>query len=530
MMKLKKILAILLAAAIIFVLAACGKTPTTGGDSSEIDFKGYPVGSDMTITYWGVLNGLLSQTVQNFGDSPLGTALIEQTGVNVKYIHPQGDEQFSILMASDELPDIIEYNWYTFSGGPQKALDEQIIIPLNDIIDKYCPNLKKYLQENPEIDKMIKTDDGTYYCFPFIRGDDRLLTNCGPMIRKDWLDELNLSVPETISEWHNVLTQFKEKKNASAPLSFSDATDVAFKFGAFIGAYGLNYDFFIDNGKVIYGPADPRYKEFLTTFSEWYKEGLLDNDIVNVDGRVVTANLLNGSTGATVAYAGSGLGVYTKTLQEKEPNAVLTSAPYPSLTKGVISERGQRDVPYLGGGAAAITASCKNVELAARFLDYGYSEKGSLLFNFGIEGESYNMVDGYPTYTDLIMKNPDGLTISQAMSHYIKANTAGVFVQRKEYIEQYYELPEQKAALDVWSNHNEINYQLPRISLTSEESTEVANIMSNISTFVSERTFQYIMGKEDLSNFDNYLATINSYGIDKVLKIYEDAYKRYQER
>ena len=95
----------------------------------------------------------------------------------------------------------------------------------------------------------------------------------GPIVRKDWLDELGLSMPETIDEWHNVLTQFKEKKGAAAPLAYHDNM---LRNGDFIGAYGIKMDFFIENGKVVYGPYDKRYKDFLTTFAQWYKEGLID--------------------------------------------------------------------------------------------------------------------------------------------------------------------------------------------------------------------------------------------------------------
>ena len=67
---------------------------------------------------------------------------------------------------------------------------------------------------------MIKTDDGHYYVFPFVRGDEALCHTIGPMLREDWLEELGLEVPTTIDEWHTVLTAFKEKKGASAPFTW----------------------------------------------------------------------------------------------------------------------------------------------------------------------------------------------------------------------------------------------------------------------------------------------------------------------
>ena len=84
-----------------------------------------------------------------------------------------------------------------------------------------------------------------------------------------------------------------------------------------------------------------------------------------------------------------------------------------------------------------------------RFLDYGYSEKGHMLFNFGKEGESYEMKDGNPVYTDLILHNPDGLSVSDSMKKYLLAMNSGPFVQDEKYIEQYYQYQQQKDAVDI---------------------------------------------------------------------------------
>ena len=60
--------------------------------------------------------------------------------------------------------------------------------------------------------------------------------------------------------------------------------------------------------------------------------------------------------------------------------------------------------------------SVTGTQLAAKVLDYGYSEKGRMLYNFGIEGESYEMVDAYPKYTEKIINNPDGLSMTEALA------------------------------------------------------------------------------------------------------------------
>lgn len=185
MKKLKKLAIVLLALCVSASVGGCTKNPAeqSGG---ELNFTGYPIQSDETLTYWMALDANLSSQVQNFGDSVMGQELAKQTGVNVKYIHPpvgQEAEQLSILLSTSDLPDIIANDWYNYAGGPQKALDEQILIPLNDIVEKYAPNLKKYLEEQPDVHNMVVTDDGELYTFPFVRGDDLLCVNQGIMIR-----------------------------------------------------------------------------------------------------------------------------------------------------------------------------------------------------------------------------------------------------------------------------------------------------------------------------------------------------------
>ena len=210
---------------------------------------------------------------------------------------------------------------------------------------------------------MLKTDDGTYYTFPFIRGDEILCVNQGIVIRGDWLDELGLSMPETIDEWHEVLTQFKEKKGAAAPLVYSGKNMLT--NGGFIGAFGIKQDFFVEDGKVLFGPADARYQDFLATFAQWYDEGLLDENIANIDWKGMTANVINGKSGAAFGFAGSGMGQWNTSLREKDPDAHVVAAPFVAEKKNEKPKFGNLDWPYVGTGAA-ITTSCKNVELAAQ--------------------------------------------------------------------------------------------------------------------------------------------------------------------
>ena len=512
---------------------ASSASQTTEENNSTDGFT-YPLTDGSKLTYWAELNQNVSANYVNLGETPFAQAWMEQTGVEVDFQHPpanQGKEQFSLLLADGNLPDLMEYAWMSYPGGPEKAIQDGNIIALNDVFEQYCPNLMKYLEENPDIERMIKTDEGHYYVFPFIRGDDALCNTIGLMLREDWLKELNLEVPTTIDEWHTVLTAFKEKKGATAPFTWEYTMGALTQVNPFAYAYGTTQEFYKGtDGKIYFGAVEEGYKEYLTTFNQWYKEGLLDQDLATLALDQVSAKMTNGSAGASMGWAGSRMGTWINAAQATDSDYMLVAAPYPTLVKGDKPEMGQIDNRYPNQGCVAITTSCQDVETAARLLDYAYSEEGHMLFNFGIEGESFTMIDGYPTYTDTILNNPDGWSVAQSLSAYIRGNYNGPFVQDIRYLEQYYTIDNQKETNAVWGATNAASYKIPPITPTAEESKEFSTIMNEINTYRDEMTLKFIFGTENLDDFEDYVKTIENMGLKRALEIQNAALERYQER
>jgi len=554
MRKTKKTVATAAAATLLMggVLAACSssepaapsapsgqntQTPPASAPAAQTPAAvTYPLKTDKTLTYWQELTGNLVGVKSTQAEVPFYQEWQKRTGVKLQFItapNSRGKETLNVMLASGDLPDMIEYDFLTqFPGGPEKAIKDGYILKLNDLIDKHAPNLKKFLKEHPDIDKMVKTDNGSYYAFPFIRGDDLLRVFQGPIIRKDWLDELGLPIPETIDDWYNTLKAFKEKKGASAPFSVVSVPRPFNEIGNgwFAGAFGVTRDFYLDNGQIKFGPMEKGYKDFLATFAKWYKEGLIDKNIATVDMKAMDANFANGATGATAGNAGGGIGRWMPILTAKDPKALLVGTPYPVLKKGDTPFYGQKDHAFSPGGMVAITASSKNAELAAQMLDYGYTEEGMLFHNFGIEGVSYKMENGEPKYTDLVMKNPDKLAPAQALSLYIRGNYSGPFIQDKRYVLQYMALQTQRDALTTWSKTDVDKHKLPPITPTPEESTEMAKIMTDVNTLVDEMTLKIVLGTEPVDSFEKYVDKLKSVKIDRAIEIQKAALERYNKR
>lgn len=527
---LKRILVICLVIALSVTAFTGCKTGKTGAGGVILESKygsEYPIDAgDTTLTLWRPMSANVSVSANNYGDLPVGKELEKRTGIKVEYIQPSATawiEKFNLMVASGELPDIIHYDWVSYPGGAQAAIDDGVIIGLNDVVDSYATNFKSLMEKYPDVAKNAKTDAGNYFAFGVVAADNKLKTTAGPIVRLDWLEELGIDEPETIDDWYEMLKAFKEKKGAAAPLTM--IFDAVY-YGIFIGAYGINYDFYHDDGKVKFGPAEPEYKEFLTTMKKWYDEGLLDQNFSTVDGATVNANMLNGTSGATWGALGGGIGVLTNAATD--PKAYYTGVQNPTLKKGEqpkFSQYADAFMPW-----AAITTQCKDVELAAKFLDYGYTEEGKTFFNFGTEGVSYEMVDGKPKYTDLITNNPDGLSMSQALTKYSHGGQAGYFEQDLGYLEQYAGLPQQQKAWKAWTNTDAVNHTVPNVSIPAEDINEFSTLRTDISAYRDEMYIKFITGTESLDNFDDYLKKLKKIGIDRLIEIEQKAYDAFMSR
>jgi putative aldouronate transport system substrate-binding protein len=266
--------------------------------------------------------------------------------------------------------------------------------------------------------------------------------------------------------------------------------------------------------------------------AQWYREGLIDRDVASLTTSQQTQKMTSGEAGSTIASVGSGIGTWTNSTRPRNPQYELVALPGPERVKGRQKIYGMPNSIY-SGDSVAISASSKNIEIAARYLDYGYSEAGHLYYNFGTEGVSYAMVDGKPEYSDLVMKSPNGWSVAQALSAYNRGTQNGdPMALDNEVNPQFYTLPEQKAALTAFNTPGASNYLLPPITPTQEESRELAMIMNEINTYSEEKLTKFILGTEALTNasWNAYRETIKQLNIDRAIAIHNAALVRYRKR
>lgn len=491
-----------------------------------------------TITYFVQMDAKVAVSYDNFSKIAAYQLLMKKLNVNIQFIHPPmggtaAQDQLNLMIASKKLPDIIYWNWVdNYPGGPVKALQDKVIIRLNEYVDKYAPNFKSYLSKHPDVKKMIVTDDGDLYCFPYLREDPEIQgTFYGPIVRKDWLSKLKISPPETVDEWYKMLKAFKANdlngngKNDERPFSISlgGATSPrrAFDYCSFlVGAWGIKTDFFVENNKIQYGPLKPQYTDFIKTLQKWWKEGLIDPDVLTMNRDIIRANIQNDLIGAFLGLIGGDLAFFVNLKKD------LMGVKYPVLKKGQKPEFSHREPQFTKSGAA-ITTSCKNIQLAIKVLDWGWSKEGFMALNFGVLGKSYVIKDGRPVYTDEVMNNPQ-LDRPSALARYACASFGGPFIQAKENALQIgLGLPQQKEASENW-RYASNKKLLPILSFTSDEAKKLADIMNVVNTYYDEMFVRLMTGK--LNDVEQLRKGLKRMRIDEAIKIYQQAYNRYISR
>lgn len=494
-----------------------------------------PLSAEPPLAYWRALHPeKVAPLFDDLGTTEVYQELMRRTGIAVDFIHPpvgREAERLLLLVTSRNLPDIVAYDIRAYPGGSVKALADGLTVPHNAIIAEHAPNLARVFAQHPDWERAAKSDEGIIYGFPFIRDDSFNSVFWGPQFRKDWLDSLGLGIPETIDDWHSVLSAFKTKKKVPYPLSFVQKSEGDLYYaGCLPGAWGVNRGFFLDQkGKIGYGPAEPGWFGFVETMALWYSEGLVDPDFAVQDEKTLRAKIAAGHVGAFFGLAGV-MGSLLQKFRTVDPAASLVGVPNPVLRRGTRSRFGQRDWPVAVPAEVFLTSKTRRIADAARFLDYGYSAEGQLLMNFGIEGTSYTWESGYPRYTDAILRNPQGLPMLQAMSAYTHAHYGGPYVQRKEFMEQFLQYPEQSDAVRRWAASSDFSSRLPPITLTEQESSRLQAIMTQVVEYVDRMTIACIMGELPLGRLSEVASKLRVLGIDEAISIQEAALERARRR
>lgn len=540
MRNMKKIIAVALCVVVLATnVTACSKNTSAPKESAETasikeENQGLTLPlseKKVTLTmYAGSMDGNFASVANDYNENAFFQELEKRTNVHIEFqTVPQGStDAFNLMIASGELPDLI-YGPGSYQDGMDAAIDDGYYLDLTKYLDTYLSDYNKLRTKNADMERNSATDSGRIAAVYQIYQTPQPPW-MGLMIRKDWLDELGLQVPKTTSEWETVLTAFKEKEGAYAPLSlggplgfYGQGFGVASGTGVFSDSW-INMD-----GKVTFNDTTDQMKEFLTVLADWYKKGLIDPDFMTKQSAFFadTAMVTTGQTGVfNSMYTMADM--FKATSKDSDFDVIAIRNPLPdSGAEGKVGFV----TPVIGGAAMAVSADSKNKEIAMKWLDYLFTEEGALLANYGIENDTFTYNgEGKPVFSEKITKNTEGLAMAQAMALYTLPPSL---------LPCYYDWTRELAGvsessvdmMSVWGEQK-VDYNYPaQATMTNDENKEFASLYSNIQTYSSEWITQFITGVHDINTeWDDYVNTIKELGIDRCVEIKQAALERYLQR
>lgn len=160
-------------------------------------------------------------------------------------------------------------------------------------------------------------------------------------------------------------------------------------------------------------------------------------------------------------------------------------------------------------------------------MDFWWSEEGRRLSTYGIEGDTYTMVDGVPTYTDKV------LTASTPINDYMRK--IGGQVEDVAYFhdasyENFMMDEEGAKTIDLYDEADvvmSLNSKLPALSYTEEELATYTSKYPPCRTYMLEQLQKWVFDSSNIdAEYDNYMATLSSMGMDELVAIQQAAYDR----
>lgn len=545
--RLISMVSVLLVIVMLALASGCQNTakPVEGEDVSPTD---QPNSEDIPSSYISeekiTLKLLTTEwnNVQVGSDMPVYQELEKRTNIHLDIqLLPLTDpeEKFNLIMAGGDLPDIVGY---ANNNALLKYGMEGAFIPLQDLIKELGPDIVKALDDPLPNDKLpytqnnwaeITASNGNIYSVPLISSSNAI--GAVYAIRTDWLEKLDLEVPETAEELYQVLKAFKERD----PNENGEADELPLVAGQggktptilpLVNAFDAHMDLYIDeNDEIKYGPVEENYKEGLMFLNRLYSEGLLEEDYLTATNDQFLARATGNKAGFMFAWPASGIGGATAGLQKLDPSyKFMPMAPLKST-----SGARYKDTATAGRFLQprnAITIANKYPEETMKLFNYIFTDEGTTLVSYGIEGEHYTMVDGKPKYTDLILNNPDGLDSELAR---VKD---GLMITSLPYqigwdcnFQAQQNAPWTTETWELYREPGMVEMPFPTLSFSDAELAKKNQITAEINTYKDAMIDKFIMGIEPFEKFDEFIANINRAGLPEMLEISNAAYSKYKE-
>ena len=513
----------LLAAAVI--LTGCSPKPATSNpsDSGTTPPADTSTPADSEKKVYDIT--LYTSRNQPNPDSEVMKKINEKLGHNLNVISVTDDEyssKLNLYFSSGDLPDIFT------SHSDAKMMKSACATITPEEFETYMP--LTYAAAEKQLPILGLTLDKMYDRYRDEEGNLKGLyigqvgqsVPYGIRIRQDLVDSLNGGkMPETLDDWDAFLAKYKEAFPDKYPISARK--DAQFQhFYMIFSAFGTSYHRYClqDDDTILLGQMMPEYRDALLYLKDWYDKGYINPEFVTMDDATFDNEWKKGNL---LYYQYSGLASFTEPpfaegsmeaiLQKNVPEAKLSWCPFPTYK----DYNGGKPSVTAGSG---MSTECTNfgvhlekdpdkLHAAMGVMDMLTSDEEIwLLRRFGIEGETYDMIDGVPTYKEAYNQTDAQV---QAGINWLYQGQMGVNYDLemkyapKHYADNVKTMYEDPDGI-YGANRNEIERGYWVGDLLNENGENYESLGSDYENQCSALAVQIIMGQKPIEEYDKLLA------------------------
>jgi len=518
----------------------------------ETDENGWPLdyyeydspfcNTDEVLTYWTTVWYPQYLPEEGLGGIDFCQAEEKVTGVHIEYLVIDAwtgrNENFAALLASDDLPDIMNQADNYYPGSIREGVDSGYFANIYDYRE-YAPNYFFFVfdhDDDPNLyDQVFLEDD---LVPTFLQFNSRILPAYGTVgIRGDWLDEQGIKLDDidTVDDYTMLGELFKVQYGCEMAVDLvTNQIDMPMFFTCYDTytclASSYNNTFpgaYAPDGKVHFYYSDDNAKNFVQQMVEWMEAGFLDPNFMAPD---YSTNPCWTQKCGVYCMTPSWIKTYNENCED--PDCDWRIAKKVNLYEGQVHKLGRTN-GYYNSGKSQISAKCENIPLAVSWCDWRYSKSGAFLCSYGVEGTTWEYNEnGVPEATDFIYNNPDGLDFTYGMTIYAFNYFAehGLKLSEAEYC-----YPGGEKAFDMFDYFMQYEYsgewEWPKgVSLTEDQSREFATVGGDISTYITENVALFINLDRPMSEWDDYVQGLYDMGLQRALDIYQEAYDAYKAK
>ncbi|MFB9276511.1 extracellular solute-binding protein [Cohnella cellulosilytica] len=457
-------------------------------------------------------------------------------------------EKRQISLASGDYPDAYILTHYIdqFSQSDLLKFGQQgVIVPLNDLIDQYAPNIKAALDSNADLKLLNTAPDGNIYGL----GAYTQCFHCSypnkMWINTKWLDALNLQMPTTPEEFKNVLKAFKtQDPNGNGKpdeVALSGSTE---EFGVRVLPYLMNPFVYNDdrnylnfsNGKVESAAIKPEWKEGLAYVKSLYDEGLIDPGAFTQNAEAFKKIGEN----ADAEILGAGAGMHPAIFLELDGARAADYNPVPPL-QGPSGSFATHDNGGVSPGAKFVITNKASEEAKIALIklaDYMYTPDGQTNGANGMKGIDWeDPAPGDKALGENVEPKVKPIPAKQGEPpHNAGWSGMGHFYMPKDYRDSWVQ------GTDIYDSANyerrlyeaTLKYEgheppelFPIWSLWVDPATldESSILQTNIRNYIEQNALQFVTGNKDLDkDWDSYVKGLENLKLGRYLEILQSAY------